>query len=558
MTRGSLVLLGTIAAVAPVTLRNRIVAGDWVLICMAGGPNFWMANHSAADGKDPSMIVEDDDKAEDVLVLDSKDPWEWDLNCQVGTKYIRRKFGKELSFGQVGDKFFQMARDHIFQHPGEFLALTLKRLVWTFNAYEHPSNNDQYEFCRFSSLLRGLSYAHFGVICPLALLGVATALRSSRHRTIGLVCYVTLGVTVLATGAVFAVNSRYRLPTVVLLLPFAGYGILQFVQALHHPPAPVRSRLVMAGGLAVLVIFCNANLFGYRPPRRPAHMDWLFAYACELCNEKELLDEAMPALGDALIAELEFESAGARRSATSILRRYAQPFAALVQHFRRKGDLEKVILYGSYMARYEPYNETNIHMYAAWVLSETAKSGRPVMAYKLLDGLGPVLNEHNPKLLGELLSTAQYVTRKSLVEAIQQATQTRRPQIVLDALEELAPALAQHDPKLGRELCHMGEVKLGEYFGERLHMAVQTNQPQIAYEALERLRPILTKFHPELLADLSLVLGNGTKDHRLLEYAVKTFEDLAAENPGESRYQDKLLQARQALESVSSKVPPSR
>ena len=45
-----LILLGAALAIAPVTLRNRVVGGEWVLVTAGGGFNFYIGNHAAADG----------------------------------------------------------------------------------------------------------------------------------------------------------------------------------------------------------------------------------------------------------------------------------------------------------------------------------------------------------------------------------------------------------------------------------------------------------------------------------------------------------------------------
>ncbi len=43
-------VFGALAAIAPVTIRNRVVAGEWVLVSGSGGFNFYIGNHAGADG----------------------------------------------------------------------------------------------------------------------------------------------------------------------------------------------------------------------------------------------------------------------------------------------------------------------------------------------------------------------------------------------------------------------------------------------------------------------------------------------------------------------------
>ncbi len=393
LVRGGLVIVGCLLSVAPVTIRNRVVGGDWVLVCVSGGGNFWMANHPEADGKDPSMIVDDRDAGPAVDPM-SDDPWEWDLNVQVGIRYGKTMLGEHATHSEIDRMFIGMALDNIAAHPGNFARNLLKRFCWLFNVYEFPNNNDQYEFLRFSSLLRVLSKLHYGVLCPLALLGLGLVAGRARCRDLGLVCYLTLVATIGSTLLLFVINARYRLPVVALLTPFAGCAVVGLAQLVYQ----VRSRraplVVSLAALIVVAVFCNANPFGYRPARRPLHLDSLFAWACDLCGEKELLPEAMETFGRELIADAE--SPGKRQSLATVLRRYAHPFAYLMDYYRRTGDWGQMVKYGRYMLAFEPRDEHIMRsfFYVALV------SGRPEVARDALDAVAPYLARENPGLLG--------------------------------------------------------------------------------------------------------------------------------------------------------------
>lgn len=388
-----LLVLGCAIAVLPVSLRNRIAGGDWVIVCATGGVNLWMGNNPEADGREPALVLNQD--LEPIHETDESEPWEWDLTYQLATRYADQVLGPGWRWPQFDGLFSGMALDYIKTHPRKFAGDVLKRFCWVFNAYEFPNNKDLYDFRGFSPVLRVLSYLHFGVVCPFALLGIVLATRRGNAGGLGLICYMTLLVSLIAAGVLFVVNARYRLPIVCLLLPFAGYGLSETWRTLYRFRAsPVRGACV-GGCLVAFVVFCNANLFGYRPERRPAYLQFIFATACHACNDVERLPAAMAGLGEAFAAEAE--TFNRRRSLAALIAHYYHPFTFLMNYYSARREWPEAIRYGNLMLAHEPLEASSAKAYFTMAMSTRRRD----LAWQSLQELAPRLWDADRSLLGD-------------------------------------------------------------------------------------------------------------------------------------------------------------
>ncbi len=345
-------IIGCALAVFPVSLRNRIVGGEWVMICVSGGANFWIANNPASDGKDLSLLV--DEEIEPRIDQTTKDPWQRGLTYQIGTTYAKKKLKDRYRIGLADRLYRDMFVDYVRHYPGKFVRDVFKRFCWLFNAYEYPNNKDLYEFFDFSSLLRALSRLHFGIVCPLALVGIVLSLRRASSNDASLACYLALIVALVAVGVLFVVNARYRQPMVCLLIPFAGYAAVRLSQMAFRPRSHARGIAVAVGALVGLGIFCNANLFGYRAEHRPLYLDWFFINACEDCGDQERLAQAVPDFGARLAAQAE--SLQTRPTLMGTIQRYGNPFGYLMSYAYERGNRREALRYAALMLRHERFN----------------------------------------------------------------------------------------------------------------------------------------------------------------------------------------------------------
>ncbi len=487
--RCGLLFWGCVGVIAPVTVRNRIVSHDWLLISMTGGANFWMANNPESDARELTFLLEDDPSP--LYESNPREPWEWDLSYRLGSRYAKRKLGPNSRYSEWDRLYYRMALDYIRRHPGKFAGDVFKRLCWTFNAYEFANNRDPYEFVRFSPLLHLLSYVHWGVIGPLALTGAAMAFRRGGpgRRIHGPIYVLALAGSMIATGIFFVINDRYRLPMVCVMIPFVGYAGSELVEMVRNVRRTARPPAFWAAFLAALLVFCNANVFGFRPVREPAYLKWFYARACEEVGEKELLPEAMSALGREMAYDADHSPR--RHSLSALIRRYQGPFTVLVQYHRRMGNWQEVIRYGQYMLRYEPFDARKVRMY----------------------------------------------------ETLHELPGAKRLQIIEETLQGICSVdLGSNEDSL-KQLCRT-------YFSEAMRETLRSARPTVIGEALERLRTVLLERDQGMLGEFYLSVGGGARNQRLLLEAKRLFESLAKKNELEPRHQIMLAETQERLRAL--------
>jgi hypothetical protein len=181
---GAVFVAGTLLGVSPATVHNRVFGHQWVLVT-SNGPNLlYMGNAHDASGTfdyPPSFN---------------------DLTKAAKTSPVSMSH--------------ELVRD-IAAHSGAWVALLAKKVYLFWAGYDPPDNFSYDLFRRFSPLLRWNPLG-FGLIAPLALVGMLLSARAWR-RVAGLHGFVW---TFCASVAVVFVVGRYRLPVVCALAGFAS------------------------------------------------------------------------------------------------------------------------------------------------------------------------------------------------------------------------------------------------------------------------------------------------------------------------------------------------
>ncbi|MBK7090911.1 MAG: tetratricopeptide repeat protein [bacterium] len=248
--------LGVIACVLPVTIRNYVVAGDFVLISSQGGVNLHLANNSEADGL--TMVMPE-------INLNLSIPWSEFVDTT--TAYAESGVGRTLKPSEVSEFWGDRAWSYILEHPVDFLSLTGKRIVYLFSGFENPDQADLYRFSENSPILAVTVFDRFitfpfGIIAPLALIGIALGWRE--RRRISLLYIFLLGY--IPTIVLFLVTSRHRLAVVVILIIFAGYTLERAWQMWQRNKRVALA--ILAINFVALAALLNHNWFdlGYDNP----------------------------------------------------------------------------------------------------------------------------------------------------------------------------------------------------------------------------------------------------------------------------------------------------
>jgi len=202
-----LFFLGTITAIAPVTARNYLLAGDKVLITSSGGLNFYLGNN-----KDASGILTEPDFIRPDPAYEHED----------ARKEASRLSGKDLKASEASAFWFKKGIEYIRENPSHFMKLMEKKFFFLANAYEVPDNLNYHFLKKYSSLLN-LPLLHYGIIFPLAMAGIFFSLKEWRKYL--LLYFLSTSYIIFLLS--FFITSRYRIPLAPYLILFSSFGLFR-------------------------------------------------------------------------------------------------------------------------------------------------------------------------------------------------------------------------------------------------------------------------------------------------------------------------------------------
>jgi len=192
--RAAMFVLGILLIILPITARNFLISGRFVLIASNAGINLYTGNNPQADGYSP---------------IPAGIEWErtWYAAIDAGVFDVTDRYwtGRALEFWRT--------------QPGKALLLLLKKAVLYWNAYEIP-NNVSYEWGREHASVLRLLPLRFGGLAALGLLGMAFGgWRTRRARALTIFVLAQMVAVI-----IFFVCDRYRMTAVPALCAFAGGG----------------------------------------------------------------------------------------------------------------------------------------------------------------------------------------------------------------------------------------------------------------------------------------------------------------------------------------------
>lgn len=184
------ILLGTTLAISPVTIRNYIYSGKFILLTQSGPVTFWAGNNEDAEG---------------IYYL---------------PPYTDKLKDNDDSF------WLKDAMRFIKEKPHKYLWLLYKKWTLFWSGYEIPDNDIVYaRFEKISPLLKIM--LPFGLIAPLGIMGMLLSLMRL-NKNVLLLFLVIMGY--MSAILLFFVIARFRIPIVPYLTIFAGYTIYFWYQ----------------------------------------------------------------------------------------------------------------------------------------------------------------------------------------------------------------------------------------------------------------------------------------------------------------------------------------
>jgi tetratricopeptide (TPR) repeat protein len=236
--------LGTAVVLLPVIVRNSIAGRGFYVTTSQFGPNFFIGNHSGADGTYQSLRY-------------GRGAPEYER--QDATELAEYALHRTLSPAEVSSFWTHRALAFITSNPSAWLKLMARKAALLGNATEMVDTEDQASYAEWSLVVRLFGpITHFGVLVPLALAGIL-ATWSDRSR---LRIFYALVIAYSCSVLLFFVVARYRYPLVPMLVLFAAAGVVTTAQALARTafsfPQLVSRRLAFqVASVIVVAIFVN-------------------------------------------------------------------------------------------------------------------------------------------------------------------------------------------------------------------------------------------------------------------------------------------------------------
>lgn len=230
--------LAVAACILPITFHNVATGRDFVLLNSMGGANFYMGNQREADG---TWQVPDLGSS-----VRADNPDEMQRQFEATAERIA---GRELKPSEISAFWLERGIDEIRVDPLRWIRLELRKLGLHFNAYE-VWNIRAFELSQASSWVLRLPLATMGIVAPLGLLGLLLTLGRWRE----LVALYGVILVYLAASLLFFVLARYRLPGVVVLVPFAAFALVRGFDALRAKEGRWLTGFCAALGVLVALV----------------------------------------------------------------------------------------------------------------------------------------------------------------------------------------------------------------------------------------------------------------------------------------------------------------
>ena len=236
VTEAGAFALGVALVLVPVAVRNYAVGGGLYATTSQFGPNFYIGNNARSDGTYMSLRP-------------GRGAPEYER--QDATELAQHASGRRLTPSQVSAYWSTRAFAFITSQPDAWMRLVARKVLLLWNAGEMLDTESQESHAEWSVLLSvGGWFGHFGLLVPLALLGVIATWQERRRLWILYAMALAYAGSVVA----FYVFARYRFPLVPLLMLFASAGVCA-VPGLFRARSPARRAALIAtlAGVAAVV-----------------------------------------------------------------------------------------------------------------------------------------------------------------------------------------------------------------------------------------------------------------------------------------------------------------
>ena len=207
MREAGMFLVGLAIVLLPVAVRNSRVGGGFYVTTSQFGPNFYLGNNTYADGTAQSLRV-------------GRGSAEYER--QDAIELAEHAMERRLTPAEVSQYWSDRALAYITSQPWAWSKLMARKFVLLWNATEMLDTESQESYADWSTPVRlGSFVGHFGVLVPLALLGLFVTWPDRRRLWVLYAMTAAYAASVL----LFFIYARYRFPLVPFLMLFAAAGL---------------------------------------------------------------------------------------------------------------------------------------------------------------------------------------------------------------------------------------------------------------------------------------------------------------------------------------------
>lgn len=211
--------LGLVLALMPVTLHNRLIGGEWVLVTANGPVNLYLGN--APDGYGFFVYPPSYDR-----LLETRRELEARLTELKRQRSTGQDGGLDQSIEALQARLDGFWMQRLFESIGDeplgWAGLMAKKVYLFWSGFDPPDNYSFAFHQRYSFLERYSPVRYTVLVC----LGLAGMIFSRRRWRQFLPLYLFLGAFFVSVVVVF-VSGRYRLPILIGLSLFASFAVMQ-------------------------------------------------------------------------------------------------------------------------------------------------------------------------------------------------------------------------------------------------------------------------------------------------------------------------------------------
>jgi 4-amino-4-deoxy-L-arabinose transferase-like glycosyltransferase len=210
LRRSILLAVGIVLALLPTIVHNYIASGEFIATTSQGGANFYIGNHQFADG---TMVMP--------YFVRAGPLWEADHFAAEAEK----RTGHQMSPSETSRYWFKEGISFLINNPAAGAKLMMRKLQFLASDYEIPDNYSFRYMRRFIMHVLWIPFVSFGLLLGLAIVGMWLAWKENFFSRPLVLFAAVYSLSLL----MFYVVSRYRVPLVPVVVLFAAFYTIKFI-----------------------------------------------------------------------------------------------------------------------------------------------------------------------------------------------------------------------------------------------------------------------------------------------------------------------------------------